>query len=46
MISCAMACCLAITIYSSITADANVSKAYSIRKENINFYTLGTGIVT
>jgi hypothetical protein len=44
MVSCAMVCCLAITIYSSIETKASVSQADVIQKENINFYTIGTGI--
>jgi hypothetical protein len=46
MISGATVCCLAITIYSCITTNASVSKAYSIQKENFNNYTLGTGVVS
>jgi hypothetical protein len=44
MVSCAMVCCLAITIYSSIETKASVSQADVIQKENVNFYTIGTGI--
>jgi hypothetical protein len=46
MVSCAMVCCLAITIYSSIETNASVSQAYSIQKENVNNYSLRTGIVS
>jgi hypothetical protein len=46
MVSCAMICCLAITIYSSITTNLIVSQADVIQKENVNNYTLGTGIVS
>jgi hypothetical protein len=46
MISCAMVCCLAITIYSSIETNASVSQADVIRKENVNNFTLGTGSVS
>jgi hypothetical protein len=46
MISCAIVCCLAITIYSNIETNASVSQADVIRKENVNNYTLGTGSVS
>jgi hypothetical protein len=46
MISFAMVCCSAITIYSSIATNASVSQAYSIQKENVNNYNLGTGSVS
>jgi len=46
LISFAMASCLAITIYSSITTHRNVSQVYAIQKETTNAFTLTSGIIS
>ena len=44
LISCALASCLAVTIYSSITTHRNVSQVYAIQKETTNAFTLTSGM--
>ncbi len=46
LIFCAMASCLAITFYSSITTQENVSQVYAIQKEPIHDFALTSGIIS
>jgi hypothetical protein len=46
LISCALASCLAVSIYSSITTHRNVSQVYAIQKEPIHDYALSSGIIS
>ena len=46
LISCALASCLAVSIYSSITTHRNVSQVYAIQKEPIHDFALTSGIIS